>query len=349
VNSPFDDGICPKSSFALGYARSTDNVTITNCQVSGYVAGSLLDGTFKPFWSKNAKSPGGTGRIKCGTESNGGFRNLTITNCVFDYCRGLALETVDGALLEDVTVSNLTMRHSSNSPIFMRLGARLRGPKASTEAGQLRRVNIDNVVVYDAPANLSSIISGIPDHDIQNVKLSNIQIFTRGGEVEKTKKWATTQPNEFVKKYPEPGMFGEMPAYGFYVRHVSGIEFNNISIHHGGDDTRPPFVLSDVSSVKFIDVDTQHDDNVPPIVLRNVKNALVHLCGGIEDGRIDSVDYGKFGKGELPQLEKKKREPRENETEEEYQAAMRKEERAAKGISATTQSDDSEDEAPAGQ
>jgi polygalacturonase len=333
VNSPFDDGICPKSSYALGYARSTDNMTITNCQVSGYVAGSLLDGTFKPFWGKNAKSPGGTGRVKCGTESNGGFRNLTISNITFDYCRGLALETVDGALLEDVSVSNLTMRHCANSPIFMRLGARLRGPKESTQVGTLQRVNIDNVVVYDSDVRLAAIISGIPGHDIKDVKLSNIQIFTRGGELDKTKKWAATQSLEFIRKYPEPGMFGETGAYGFFVRHVAGIEFNNITVHHAGDDARTPFLLTDVTGAKFVDVDAQHDEGVPPIVLRNVKDAVTHFCAGIDDGRIDSVEYGKFGSGELPVLEKKKREPRDDETDEDYQAAMRK---AEKGTDPST-------------
>src|SRR5437879_3993863 len=93
VNSPFDDGICPKSSFALGYARATENVTITNCQVSGYDEGTLMDGTFK----RDERAPYGTfsptGRIKFGTESTGGFKKITIQNCVFDYCRGLALES----------------------------------------------------------------------------------------------------------------------------------------------------------------------------------------------------------------------------------------------------------------
>src|ERR1044072_1759264 len=128
VNSPFDDGICPKSSFALGYARATENVTITNCQVSGYDEGTLLDGTFK----RDFRNPNGTfsptGRIKFGTESNGGVKNITITNGVFDSRRRLALEAVDGGWLEDVTISNITMRDISNSPIFMRLGSRLRGP-----------------------------------------------------------------------------------------------------------------------------------------------------------------------------------------------------------------------------
>ncbi len=86
VNSPFDDGICPKSSYALGYARATENVTITNCQVSGYDEGTFLDGTYKREYNRYSQNSS-TGRIKFGTESNGGFKNITISNCVFDYCR----------------------------------------------------------------------------------------------------------------------------------------------------------------------------------------------------------------------------------------------------------------------
>src|SRR5438094_152981 len=122
VNSPWDDGLCPKSSYALGYARATENLTITNCYVTGsYQEGTLLDGTWKPFES-GVRVPR-TGRIKCGTESNGGFKNLTISNCIFEGCRGLALETVDGALLEDIAVSNLAMRDIVEMPFFLRLGS----------------------------------------------------------------------------------------------------------------------------------------------------------------------------------------------------------------------------------
>ena len=136
VNSPWDDGICPKSSFALGYARPTRNLTITNCWVTGYYTlGSVLDGTFKKF-APDFRVPR-TGRIKCGTESNGGFISVTISNCVFEGCQGYALESVDGALLEDFAITNTTMRDLSSPPLFMRLGARLRGPKDSTKVGDL--------------------------------------------------------------------------------------------------------------------------------------------------------------------------------------------------------------------
>jgi len=82
VNSPWDDGICPKSSYALGHARATENLTITNCYVTGiYELGSVLDGTWKKM--EMPKGRWATGRIKLGTETNGGFKNITISNCVF--------------------------------------------------------------------------------------------------------------------------------------------------------------------------------------------------------------------------------------------------------------------------
>ncbi len=89
VNSPWDDAICPKSSYALGYNRATENLTITNCYVAGsYELGTMLDGTYKKF-APDVPRLARNGRIKCGTESNGGFKNITISNCVFDGCMGL--------------------------------------------------------------------------------------------------------------------------------------------------------------------------------------------------------------------------------------------------------------------
>lgn len=147
INSPWDDAICLKSSYALGFARATENVTITNCQVSGYDRGTFHNGTYQRKEAHLVPDKMDvTGRIKFGTESNGGFKNITISNCVFDYCRGIALETVDGGILEDVTITNITMRDIVNSPFFLRLGARMRGPEG-TPVGVLRRVKISNVIV----------------------------------------------------------------------------------------------------------------------------------------------------------------------------------------------------------
>ena len=153
----------------------TENVTITNCYVSGdFEEGTLLDGTFKHFRAGRATC-GRTGRIKFGTESNGGFKNITISNCVFDGCRGLALETVDGALLEDITITNITMRDIVDAPIFLRLGARMRGPDG-VPVGTAAARDHQQHRLLQCHRPMSSIISGIPGHEIEDLKLSNILI-----------------------------------------------------------------------------------------------------------------------------------------------------------------------------
>ncbi len=290
VNSPNDDAIVLKSSYALGFARATENVTITNCLVSGYDIGSLLDGTYKRNVTEAPDRDGPTGRIKFGTESNGGFKNITISNIVFDHCRGLALETVDGGLLEDVTITNITMRDVSNSPIFMRLGRRMRGP-AGTAVGKLRRVNISNIIAYNADPRYASIISGIPDNHVEDIKLSNIRIFYRGGG---KKELSDLQPPERETNYPEPSMFGDIPAYGFFIRHAKNVALNNVEISYLSDEFRPPFWLDDVNGATFSNVTTQRAASVPTFVLRNVSDFTTQECKGIPNTRFDRVGHKKL-------------------------------------------------------
>jgi len=285
VNSPFDDGICPKSSFALGYARATENVTITNCQVSGYDEGTLLDGTYKRDFKNQTGTFSPTGRIKFGTESNGGFKNITIDNCVFDYCRGLALETVDGGLLEDVTISNITMRDIANCPIFLRLGSRMRGPSGAL-VGALRRVTLSNIIVYNAEPKYASIISGIPGHDIEDVTLNNIRIYYKGGG---TKQQAALEPPEKETDYPEPAMFGEIPAYGFFIRHVRGLEMSDITLKYLKEDVRPPFVISDAKVIDVNHVQMDRASSVPSIILRDVEDFSIRQSFPLQDLRLNKV------------------------------------------------------------
>jgi polygalacturonase len=285
VNSPWDDGLCPKSSYALGYARATENLTITNCYLTGsYQEGTVLDGTWKPF-EPGVRVPR-TGRIKCGTESNGGFKNITISNCVFEGCRGLALETVDGALLEDITVSNLAMRNIVEMPIFMRLGSRMRGPK-EIPIGKLRRVNITDIVVSNTEARYASIISGIPGHEIEDVKLSNITVLHQGGG---TKDDAAIEPPEKENGYPEPNMFGTLPAYGFYLRHVKGLEMSNIEVRYEKEDQRPAFVLDDVKGADFIHMKAERGEGVAAFAMKNVADFNVYLSRPVPDTHLERAE-----------------------------------------------------------
>jgi polygalacturonase len=281
VNSPWDDAICPKSSFALGYARVTENVTVSNCYVTGgYQLGTLLDGTFKRL-GPEFKQP--IGRIKCGTESNGGFRNITISNCVFESCRGFALETVDGAVCEDITFTGITMRDIRNSPLFLRLGTRMRGPQ-DIPVGSLKRVLISNVVSSGALPELCSIVSGIPGHRIEDIKISDVYLHQLGGG---TTAMSELNPLEKESEYPEPSMFGGLPATGFFLRHVKNIEMSNVEIAIEHPDARPAFWLRDVEGADFFRVKTPRGSRA--FAMRDVHEFRVFGSRNIKDTAVEQV------------------------------------------------------------
>ena len=276
VNSPKDDGICLKSSFGLGQFRSTENVTISDCLVSGYDEGSLLDGSRRHTPSE---TPEPTGRIKFGTESNGGFQAVTVTNCVFECCRGLALETVDGALLEDVTVSNLAMRRIFGAPVFLRVGERMRGP-AGTPVGAIRRVLISNVAAEGVLGGQGILIAGLKGHPVEDLTLDNIRIEFEGGG---TAAQAGREPPELERDYPEPGNFGATPAWGLFARHARNLAVHHVVMVAKEADQRPPVSLEDVDGAGFEHVSAAPQAGVKAIVLRDVANFAAESCAGIPD------------------------------------------------------------------
>ncbi len=286
VNTPNDDAIVLKSSYALGFVRATENVTITNSQVSGFDLGTLLDGTFKTTQEFAPDRDRVTGRIKFGTESNGGFKNIAISNINFVRSRGLAIEMVDGGTIEDVTVNNITMRDITTSPIFIRLGARQRAPEG-TPIGAVRRIAISNVVVSDAQGEFASIIAGLPGYDIQDVMLSNITIRYKGGG---TKADAARVVPENEKSYPEPSMFGVIPAYGFYIRHAKGITFDNVDVSFDELDERPAFILDDVKDASFNRTRARLAPDARMFVLKGVSNFRSFESPNLSDIHIDRTD-----------------------------------------------------------
>lgn len=254
VNSPRDDGICPKSTLALGEPRVTENLTIVNCQVSGFVEGTLLDGTLKP-------SGHGVGRIKFGTESSGGFRNCTIANCTFRSCRGLALEEVDGGILENITINNIVMTDVPDYAIYLTTGKRNRAPDVK-QPSRMKNILISNVIANGVGQMSGIQICGLPKQPIEGVRLENIRLISRGGG---TQADAQRQPKELGAGYPEPSNLGTLPAYGIFARHVKDLELANIHLNFQTNDFRP--------AMKFADLDGLEIDNVKPQVAAGVKPA----------------------------------------------------------------------------
>jgi polygalacturonase len=241
VNSPNDDAIVLKASYALGEKRACEDVTITGCSVSGFDPGTLLDGTRQRRQELAPDRDRVTGRIKLGTESHGGFRRIRIENCRFQRSRGLALETVDGGVLEEVTAHNLTMDEVTTAPLFLRTGDRRRGPDG-TGVGRIRHVAISNLTATGIDPRYAAAIVGLADSPVEDVTLGDIDFRYAGGG---TAADAARVVPEARDGYPEPSMFGTLPAWGLYVRHARGIAARNVTLATDTPDARPPVIVED--------------------------------------------------------------------------------------------------------
>ena len=257
VNTVNDDAIVLKASYALGYPKPTRNVLIEDCHVSGYDVGTLLDGTCQKTTTKAPDGDGPTGRIKLGTESNGGFSNITIRRCTFNHCRGLALETVDGAYMKNINVSDIRMDDICNSPIYIRLGDRMRAPKGF-HASKIRNINLRNIYVTNADSRYASIIAGIKGNPIKKVRITDVYIQYRGGiTLDDVKHQRGSNPFFFGKGggaaainrhegtggYPEPSAHGIQPAWGFSITNTEDITLKNVRLETITPDERPMFYI----------------------------------------------------------------------------------------------------------
>lgn len=273
---------------------SCRDVTITDCRIDsdddGIVLKSLSRKPCERITVRNCVVSSHCNGIKMGTESGGGFQHITVTDCkvhspreskkIYGRQRGLAgiaLEIVDGGTLDDVKVSNVSIDGVS-VPIFLRLGNRARrygkdDPKP--DVGTFR-----NVVLRDIQAtNCSTVgcsITGLPGHPIQDVTLENLTLgFDGGGR----KKLARREIPEKPKSYPESTMFGELPAFGFFCRHVRALTFRNVKIETTKPDPRHAMVFDDVQDLTVERLSAPYaPDAVAPMRLTRVRSATIRDC-----------------------------------------------------------------------
>jgi hypothetical protein len=197
---------------------------------------------------------------------------------------------VDGVPLEDVSFSKITMRDIVNAPIFIRLGARLRGPD-NPPVGAVRRVSISNVIAYNVSSEHGILISGLPDHPIEDVSLSNIRIIYQG---DGTKEQAAREVPEYEKEYPEPSRFGTIPSWGMFARHVKGLRMNDVELSLMKADFRSAFILDDVKDAMFRFLKVPRVQAVPTFVLKNVEEFSVHESQPVPDANLYKVEKKSF-------------------------------------------------------
>jgi len=247
-----DDAIVLKSTSN----RPCENITIANCVISS---------------NCNA--------IKTGTESNGGFKNITISNCTIYDTRlsGIALELVDGGSFDKVTISNINMNNVGNA-IFVRLGNRARPFKKDQPKpamGSMKNIIISNVQATGVN-NVGGSITGLPGHLVQNITLQNISIKYKGAG---TTEQALRDVPEKPESYPEYGMFGTLPAYGLFCRHVKNLKVHNVQMEFENDDLRPALIFDDVKDLDIFSFDAKSTPDTHALVwLKNVDGAFIHGC-----------------------------------------------------------------------
>jgi hypothetical protein len=177
-----------------------------------------------------------------------------------------------------------------NSPIFLRLGSRMRGPEG-VPPGRLRRISISNISAYDVDPRYACIIAGIEGHPVEDVRLSNIKIWYRGGG---TREQATRTIPENANNYPEPSMFGDTPAYGFYMRHVNGIELDNVDVRFLSEDQRPAFVLDGVKDADFNNIKARRAGEISAFVLKNVEEFTLRNSRDLPDKKVEQTAAESF-------------------------------------------------------
>ena len=256
-----DDAIVLKSLSP----RMCKNITITNCVLSSIC---------------NA--------FKLGTESTGGFKNIVVTNCTMYDTRlsGIALEIVDGGTMDQILISNIVMRNVKGG-IFVRLGDRARPylsrkstvqhlPEyemeeqyANPKPGVVKNIMIKNIIATGI-GNVGCSVVGLPKHKIENVRLKDMSIQYDGGG---KKEWVTREVPENREGYPEFDMFGPLPAYGFYCRHVKNLELSDLSLSYDKDEYRPAIFLDDVENYNMEDLElTAPKSDFGKIMIKDAKN-----------------------------------------------------------------------------
>ena len=230
-----DDAIGIKSDYALGFVRHCENIHISDCFLSS-----------------------GTNAIQFGSETVGNMKNVVVENCsiVHSDKAGLGITCNDGSIIENVVFRNITMSKVAN-PFYMVITDRGRSPE-NRPVGQIKNIRFEKITCTDAygyikQRKFTSTISGLPGHPIEDVRFRNISVTYKGGG---TRKQSEIEP-PYTKEYA-PRVLGTRPASGFYCRHASNLVFANTEIKYEEKEERPAFVMKDISSLQFDNVQAEN-------------------------------------------------------------------------------------------
>ncbi len=233
-----DDSIVLKSTVA---GRPCRGVTVSGCKLSS-----------------------GASALKLGTESQGGYEDIRFSDCfLYDSNDGISIEEVDGGTCRRVCVSNIVMRNVE-VPVFIRLGNRGNPVPGMPKPGMGRMSDILIAgVEAEGAGRIGCSVSGVPGYPVEQVTLRDIRIRFMGGG---TKEDAARVIPQKEASYPKGSMFGALPAYGFFCRHVNGLNLQNIELSFEKEDARPAVIVDDVRALDVKELKAQVKDGVEKLV-----------------------------------------------------------------------------------
>ena len=256
-----DDAVCLKSRSGV----VCENVTVTNCTLSANASG-----------------------IKLGTESNGGFRNVIVSNCAIYDTRmgGISISEVDGGVCENIVVSGIVMDNIKGAAVFVCLNNRARPLERDGEkppVGSLRNVHLSGIIAtriggvtsddVDDFRRIGCSITGIPGQPVRGITVRDCRFRFIGGGSPDT---CLDPVPETLDVYPNSRMFGgDLPAYGFYCRHVEDLRLCDLDLQVDEVDTRPAIVVDDVHRARIEGLRTSLGEGEEPVRLINTTDVLV--------------------------------------------------------------------------
>lgn len=127
----------------------------------------------------------------------------------------------------------------------------------------MKNISISNFICTGADT-VGCSITGIPGFEVQNITLRDIHISFAGEGAEKP---VINEVPENVSDYPEYGMFGKLPAYGIYSRHVRNISLYNVRLDYEKDDYRPALLFDDVKGLVLSDLNLKQPSGMGAAVI----------------------------------------------------------------------------------